>query len=83
VALVDIGLPELDGLEVARRLRQDARAQGTHLIALTGYGQREDRQAVTAAGFDTHLIKPVDFDKLLKMLRAHAAVLAAGKPAEA
>jgi two-component system CheB/CheR fusion protein len=83
VALVDIGLPELDGLEVARRLRQDPLTRGTHLVALTGYGQREDRQAVSAAGFDTHLIKPVDFDKLLKMLRTHAAKLAGEKPARA
>jgi two-component system CheB/CheR fusion protein len=83
VALIDIGLPELDGLEVAHRLRQDPSNRTTHLIALTGYGQREDREAVRRAGFDTHLIKPVDFDGLLALLRSHAAKLEASQAAEA
>ena len=73
VALVDIGLPELDGFEVAKRLRQDPKLDKLLLIALTGYGQREDREAARRAGFDTHLVKPVDFDALLGLLRAHAA----------
>ena len=72
VALVDIGLPELDGLEVARLLRRDRRNDKLLLIALTGYGQREDREAARGAGFDTHLVKPVDFDTLLGTLRAYA-----------
>ena len=72
VALVDIGLPELDGLEVARLLRKDRRNDKLFLIALTGYGQREDREAARNAGFDTHLVKPVDFDALLNTLRVHA-----------
>ncbi|HVY30100.1 MAG TPA: chemotaxis protein CheB [Polyangiaceae bacterium] len=72
VALVDIGLPEIDGLEVARRVRKSAKNQGILLIALTGYGQREDRDAARQAGFDTHLVKPIVFDDLLAMLRAHA-----------
>ncbi|HXK16448.1 MAG TPA: PAS domain-containing protein, partial [Polyangiaceae bacterium] len=76
IALIDVGLPELDGLEVARLLRQDARNEKILLIALTGYGQREDREAAKRAGFDTHLVKPVDFDALLKMLRAHAVKMA-------
>jgi two-component system, chemotaxis family, CheB/CheR fusion protein len=79
VALVDIGLPELDGLEVARRVRQAPELSSTHLIALTGYGQSEDREAVRKAGFDTHLIKPVDFDGLMRVLMAHAANLAAAR----
>jgi two-component system CheB/CheR fusion protein len=69
VALVDIGLPELDGLEVARQLRRDRRHDELLLVALTGYGQREDREAARRAGFDTHLVKPVDFDALLELLR--------------
>ena len=73
VALIDIGLPELDGLEVARLLRKDPRNEKLQLVALTGYGQREDREAARQAGFDTHLVKPVDFDMLLGMLRAQAA----------
>jgi two-component system CheB/CheR fusion protein len=69
VALVDIGLPELDGLEVASQLRRDPRNRDLYLVALTGYGQREDREAARRAGFDTHLVKPVDFDALLALLR--------------
>ncbi len=77
VALVDIGLPELDGLEVARLLRLDQRNDKLLLIALTGYGQREDRDAARRAGFDTHLVKPVDFDTLLSTLGAYAEKRAA------
>ncbi|MDF3067731.1 MAG: hypothetical protein K0R38_3332 [Polyangiaceae bacterium] len=80
VALVDIGLPELDGLEVAKLLRQDAKLDKLLLIALTGYGQREDREAARRAGFDTHLVKPVDFDALLGLLRAHAAKRTRAEP---
>ncbi|RYZ02238.1 MAG: response regulator [Myxococcales bacterium] len=80
VALVDIGLPELDGLEVAKLLRQDPKLEKLLLIALTGYGQREDREAARRAGFDTHLVKPVDFDALLGLLRAHAAKRTRAEP---
>jgi PAS domain S-box-containing protein len=59
--LLDIGLPVMDGLQVARRIRQDPRLRKVLLIALTGYGQDADRQATTDAGFDHHLAKPVDF----------------------
>ncbi|WP_426173794.1 response regulator [Massilia sp. TWR1-2-2] len=65
VALVDIGLPGIDGYEVARRLRQDAVTQGIKLIALTGYGLAEDQRRVLDAGFDMHLVKPVDINNLL------------------
>lgn len=69
VALVDIGLPGLDGYEVARRLRaQMAGPQRTRLIALTGYGQPDDRRRALEAGFDDHLVKPVDFDDLTRLL---------------
>jgi CheY-like chemotaxis protein len=60
VVLLDIGLPGLDGYEVARRLRADPRLAGTRLVALTGYGTREDKERAAAAGFDAHLTKPVD-----------------------
>jgi two-component system CheB/CheR fusion protein len=82
VALVDIGLPELDGLEVATLLRRDARHDKLFLVALTGYGQREDREAARRAGFDTHLVKPVDFDALLALLRGQGprGEFAAGAP---
>jgi two-component system CheB/CheR fusion protein len=68
VALVDIGLPEIDGLEFARRIRANAMHHRMHLIALTGYGQREDRERVLEAGFDQHLVKPVDPSALIQLL---------------
>lgn len=69
VAILDIGLPGLDGYEVARRVRQKHDRQQIYLIALTGYGQESDRQAVRAAGFDSHLIKPPRREELLQTLQ--------------
>jgi len=67
IALVDIGLPGIDGYEVARRVRaRDARRPV--LIALTGYGQPEDRRRATEAGFDEVLVKPVDPTALTELL---------------
>jgi CheY-like chemotaxis protein len=63
IALVDVGLPGLDGYEVARRLRA-AMGKSIRLVALTGYGQPEDRERAFDAGFDMHLVKPVDRDHL-------------------
>nr|WP_188130054.1 response regulator [Massilia mucilaginosa] len=65
VALVDIGLPGIDGYEVARRLRQDGATRHIKLIALTGYGLADDQRRVLEAGFDRHLVKPVDIAHLL------------------
>ena len=59
VALIDIGLPGIDGYEVARRIRELG-APRPYLVALTGYSRQEDRDRATEAGFDTHLVKPVD-----------------------
>ncbi len=70
VAIVDIGLPELDGLEVARQVRASAAGQDVYLVALTGYGQQKDRRAVLKAGFDQHLVKPVDAKELARVLTA-------------
>jgi len=67
IAIVDIGLPILDGFEVARRVRA-ALGPGISLVALTGYGQPEDRQRTVAAGFDAHLTKPVDLAELEAVL---------------
>lgn len=72
VALVDIGLPGIDGYELARRVR-NALGEGIRLIALTGYGRDEDRRAVLAAGFDEHLVKPLDPDDLIRVLGAPGA----------
>ena len=67
-ALVDIGLPGIDGYEVARRLRRDPATCHIRLIALTGYGLAEDNRRVMEAGFDQHLVKPVGMDQLLEAL---------------
>ncbi|MDY0964002.1 response regulator [Massilia sp. CFBP9026] len=67
-ALVDIGLPGIDGYEVARRLRADPATQAIRLIAVTGYGLPEDQRRVMEAGFDQHLVKPVQIDRLLEAL---------------
>jgi CheY-like chemotaxis protein len=64
VALVDIGLPTMDGYELARRLRAQPGGELTRLIAVTGYGQASDRAKAKAAGFDAHLVKPVDPQRL-------------------
>ena len=61
---MDIGLPEIDGCEVARRIRSMPELVGVRLIALTGYGGEEDRRRTRDAGFDHHLVKPVDLDEL-------------------
>jgi PAS domain S-box-containing protein len=67
-ALLDIGLPEMDGNELARRLRADPATRGIVLVAVTGYGQEQDRRAALEAGFDHHLVKPVDMEKLAVVL---------------
>lgn len=68
VVLCDIGLPGMDGYGVARALRADPETSSIFLIALTGYGQDEDRRRALEAGFDAHLIKPADLDALRRML---------------
>jgi PAS domain S-box-containing protein len=68
VVLLDIGLPVRDGYQVARELRQDERLKHITIIALSGYGQLRDRELSRQAGFDRHLVKPVDFSVLLSLL---------------
>jgi signal transduction histidine kinase/CheY-like chemotaxis protein len=68
VALIDIGLPGLDGNEVAQRVRAALDGDRTALIAMTGYGQPEDRRRALQAGFDAYLVKPVDPDELCRTL---------------
>jgi two-component system CheB/CheR fusion protein len=68
VVLLDIGLPHMDGYEVAQRLRQQPETQGAVLVAMTGFGQEEDRRRSAAAGFDHHLVKPVDPQELQQFL---------------
>ena len=69
VALLDIGLPGMDGYEVAARLRPMLGNEAV-LVALTGYGQEEDRQRAFAAGFDLHLVKPTSVEALHELLSA-------------
>lgn len=68
VVLLDIGLPGMDGYEVACRIRRNERLREALLIAITGYGQEDDRRRSFEAGFDHHFIKPIDFDALLALL---------------
>jgi CheY-like chemotaxis protein len=72
VFLLDIGLPRIDGHELARRLRASPAGAGATLIALTGYGQDSDREQAIAAGFDHHMVKPPDPAALARLLRAVA-----------
>jgi CheY-like chemotaxis protein len=68
IALLDVGLPGIDGYEVVRRLRADLTLQMMTLIAITAYGTEEDRHRAKAAGFDHHLVKPVHFYNLLSVM---------------
>jgi signal transduction histidine kinase len=73
VALLDLGLPVMDGFELARRLREQAGTTRITLIALTGYGQASDRDRTREAGFDAHLVKPIDPENLDSFIRGLAA----------
>jgi signal transduction histidine kinase len=77
VALLDIGMPKLDGYEVARRIRAQPWGQRITLVALTGWGQDSDRRRSQEAGFDSHLVKPLDLDKLTELLATLPAAVAA------
>jgi CheY-like chemotaxis protein len=68
IAFVDIGLPGMDGYEIARRFRAEPDSARVVLVALTGYGSSSDRDRTREAGFDLHLIKPVDPEALTSLL---------------
>jgi CheY-like chemotaxis protein len=70
VALLDIGMPKLDGCEVAKRIRAHSWGYNVVLVAVTGWGDAEHRQRTAAAGFDHHLVKPVDPNALLPLIEA-------------
>jgi len=72
--LLDIGLPKIDGYQLAGRMRAELRMQSTRLIAVTGYGQAEDRQRAHEAGFNDHLVKPVDLAALDRVLAGVSAL---------
>lgn len=73
IALLDIGLPVMDGFEVAERLIAMSGNEAPRLVAITGYGQEADRARSKAAGFAAHLVKPVDFDALEQLLATLSA----------
>jgi CheY-like chemotaxis protein len=73
VVLLDIGLPVMDGYEVARRLRRELQARDAVIVALTGYGQDSDRRQAQQAGFDHHLTKPVEPEALQDLLASLSA----------
>ena len=74
VVLLDIGLPGLDGHEVCRRVREQPWGKDIVVIALTGWGQEDDRRKSEEAGFNGHLVKPVDYDKLLELLASLTSI---------
>jgi CheY-like chemotaxis protein len=73
IAVLDLGLPDLSGYDVARLLRQDPALGRIELIALTGWGQDEHRKRAIEAGFDHHLTKPVDLEQFARLLQATAS----------
>jgi signal transduction histidine kinase/CheY-like chemotaxis protein len=79
VVLLDIGLPRMDGYQVARCLRERPEMANVLLVALTGYGQDEDRQRSHEAGFNAHLVKPLDLDALRILLAHHGSVAQSAK----
>jgi two-component system CheB/CheR fusion protein len=74
--LLDISMPGMSGYDVARELRKIPELEGVLLVALTGYGQEEDRRKTYEAGFDLHLVKPVDPEKLQNLLETYSPVTA-------
>lgn len=68
VVLLDIGLPKLNGYEACRRIREQPWSNSVMMVALTGWGQEEDRQKSSEAGFDAHMVKPVDLNTLKQLL---------------
>jgi CheY-like chemotaxis protein len=68
IALLDIGMPRLDGLEAARRIRSASWGADITLVALTGWGQADDRKKTQEAGFDHHMVKPIDYPTLSRLL---------------
>jgi len=68
VVLMDLGMPRVSGYEAARRIRAESWGNETFLVALTGWGTDDDRRRTQEAGFDRHLVKPVDPDALMRII---------------
>ncbi|MDQ7744412.1 hybrid sensor histidine kinase/response regulator [Hydrogenophaga pseudoflava] len=82
IALLDIGMPKCDGYEVARRLRRSRTTEHIHLVAISGWGQASDKEAASLAGFDHHLVKPVQPRELERSLVESFEEFAASRPGE-
>jgi two-component system CheB/CheR fusion protein len=80
LVILDIGMPGMDGCEVARRLRQSPGLEGVLLVALTGWGQEEHRRRTREAGFDYHLVKPADPEQLQRLLADPRLSVKSGGP---
>jgi CheY-like chemotaxis protein len=80
VVFLDIAMPGMNGYEVARRIRASHDAEAPVLIALTGYGQDDDRRRAQEAGFDFHLTKPASIEQLTSLLSHASGPIAAGNP---
>jgi DNA-binding response OmpR family regulator len=74
VALLDLGMPDLSGWDVARRLRREPRFSHLKLLAVSGYGTDRDRSESLESGFDWHLVKPVDWEELIRILEGLSRV---------
>jgi CheY-like chemotaxis protein len=74
--LLDLGMPGMDGYEVVRRLADHPQRARMHIVALTGWGQAEDRQRTREAGFDEHLVKPAELESLEALLARVGAMAA-------
>jgi CheY-like chemotaxis protein len=74
VVLLDLGMPRMDGCDTAREMRRQPWGARARLVAVTGWGQPEDRRATAEAGFDVHLVKPVDGTRLFQVLAGDSAV---------
>jgi CheY-like chemotaxis protein len=82
VLLLDIGLPDMDGYELARCLRGQPESAGATLVALTGYGQSQDRKEAEQAGFDHYLVKPADMDQVNDVLAEAAQARNLDRPSK-
>jgi PAS domain S-box-containing protein len=83
IAFLDIGLPEIDGFELARRIRQNPVLKRTVLVALSGYGREEDKDEARAAGFDEHMTKPVEYKKIAAFLTVVSGAIISPEPSTA
>jgi len=77
--LLDLGLPDLDGVEVGRRIRARSDGAGILLVAVSGHGRQEDMDSTREAGFDAHLVKPVDPGRIVELLAARGLAASAGQ----